>query len=242
MKRKDLRGKDKIRRVKVTPNFIEYSEGSCLMEQGKTKVICTASIEEGVPSFLKDTGTGWITAEYDMLPRSCLTRRRRERVKRQISGRTQEIQRLIGRSLRSVVNLKELGEKTIWIDTDVIQADGGTRCASITGSFIALGQALKKAKKDRIIDNMPLKEYMAAISVGIVEGDNLLDLSFEEDSKASVDMNIAMTSENKIVEIQSTVEEGEALDISQLNDLIKLAEIGINKLIDIQKDILKIEK
>jgi len=240
MQRLGLRGYDKLRKVKINTNYIEYAEGSCLIEQGNTKVICTASVEESVPMFLKDTGSGWVTAEYNMLPRSCLSRVRREgRRGGGVSGRTQEIQRLIGRTLRGVVDLKVLGERTITLDADVIQADGGTRCASITGSFIALVEALKYLKKEKAFNKIPVSQYVAAVSVGIVKGKNMLDLVYEEDSKAEVDMNVAMTSSGELIEVQATAE-GAPFTIEKMNALIKLAQSGINELIEIQKGILKI--
>ncbi|HDM37424.1 MAG TPA: ribonuclease PH [Candidatus Omnitrophica bacterium] len=242
MQREGLRAKDKIRKTKIKTDFIKYPEGSCLIEQGSTKVICSASIEEGVPSFLKGTGSGWITAEYSMLPRSCPSRILRDRLPRQVSGRFLEIQRLIGRVLRAVIDLEALGERTIWIDADVIQADGGTRCCSITGCFVALVEALKKLRKEGLIDKLPVKDFVAAVSVGIIDGNDLLDLSFSEDSKAEVDMNVAMTSRGKLIEVQSTVESGEGLTLSRMNDLIKLAKTGIDKLISIQKEVLKIKQ
>jgi ribonuclease PH len=240
MQREDLRARDKIRKVNIKTNFIEYPEGSCLIEQGNTKIVCTASVEESTPVFLRNTDSGWITAEYNMLPRSCPRRITRDRMRSQTSGRTLEIQRLIGRTLRSVVDLELLGKRTIWIDADVLQADGGTRCASITGSFVALVEALKKLRRDELIEKIPVNNYVAAVSVGIVEGENLLDLSFEEDSKAEVDMNIAMTDECNLIEVQATVEGGGGFSLSKMNELIKLSEEGINKLISIQKDILKV--
>src|SRR4030042_1149510 len=183
MTRSDGRGLDKIRKVTITRNYIKYAEGSCLIELGNTRVICTASIEESVPPFLKGSGTGWVTAEYGMLPRSCKTRIQRGKD----SGRTYEIQRLVGRSLRAVTVMEDLGERTIWLDCDVIQGDGGTRTASITGSFIALSDALHKLKKGGLIEKIPIKDYVAATSVGIVGSQPMLDLNYEEDSHAEVD-------------------------------------------------------
>ena len=231
MERNDGRGLDKIRRVKITRNYNKYAEGSCLIELGNTRVICTASIDENVPQFLRNSLTGWVTAEYGMIPRSCHTRISRGKG----SGRTYEIQRLIGRSLRTVVDMKNLGERTIWIDCDVIQADGGTRTASITGSFIALVDALQKIKKAGLIRTMPLKDYVAATSIGIVDGSLLLDLTYEEDSKADVDMNIVMTSQGKFIEVQGTAEK-EPFSKGQMDKLLDLAEKGIRQLIDIQKE------
>ncbi len=234
MIRLDGRGADKIRRVQITRNYIKYAEGSCLIELGNTRVICTASVEESVPPFLKGTGTGWVTAEYGMLPRSCLTRIKRGKD----SGRTYEIQRLVGRSLRAVCDMKVIGERTIWIDCDVIQGDGGTRTASITGSFLALADALYKLKKGGVISKVPLKDFVAATSVGIFNGAMLLDLSYEEDSKAEVDMNIVMTGKGEFIEIQGTAER-KTFNKEQTDQLLILAEKGIAELIDIQRKLLK---
>ncbi len=237
MMRNDGRGLDKLRKVKITRNYIKFAEGSCLMEIGNTKVICTASLEESVPPFLKGKGTGWITAEYGMLPRSCQTRITREASKGKIGGRTHEIQRLIGRSLRAVVDMAKLGERSIWIDCDVLQGDGGTRCASITGSFIALADCLNKLKKDKIIDEIPIRDFVAAVSVGIIKDETLLDLNYEEDSKAEVDMNIVMTGSEKFIEVQGTAE-GEPFAQAQMDELVNLAKKGVKELIEIQKEIL----
>ncbi|MBU4345739.1 MAG: ribonuclease PH [Candidatus Omnitrophica bacterium] len=234
MARLDGRETDKIRKVKITPDYIKYAEGSCLMELGNTWVICTASVEESVPQFLKGTGTGWVTAEYGMLPRSCQTRIPRTRD----SGRSREIQRLIGRSLRAVIALKDMGERTIWIDCDVIQADGGTRTASITGSFIALCLALDKLKKEGLIRKIPIKDFVAATSVGISGGDLLLDLSYAEDSRADVDMNIVMTAKGEFIEIQGTAER-KAFGKDQMDKMLVLAEEGVRELIEIQRAQLK---
>ena len=231
MVRNDGRGSDKLRKVNITRNYIKHAEGSCLIELGNTRVICTASVDENVPSFLKGSLTGWVTAEYGMIPRSCKTRILRSKS----SGRTYEIQRLIGRSLRTVVDMNNLGERTIWIDCDVIQADGGTRTASITGSFIALVDALQKIKKGSLINVMPMKDYVAATSIGIVDGNLLLDLTYEEDSKAEVDMNIVMTSQGKFIEVQGTGER-QPFSKAQMDKLLVLAEKGIRQLIDIQKE------
>jgi len=234
MMRSDGRGADKIRKVTITRNYIKYAEGSCLIELGNTRVICTASVEESVPPFLKGTGTGWVTAEYGMLPRSCQTRIQRGKD----SGRVYEIQRLVGRSLRAVCDMKPIGERTIWIDCDVIQADGGTRTASITGSFLALVDALNKLKKDAIFNKIPIRDYVAATSVGIVNGDLLLDLTYEEDSKAEVDMNIVMTGKGEFIEIQGTAER-KTFNKEQMDKLLTLAKKGIAELIDIQRNLLK---
>jgi len=228
-----------LRKIKITLGFMKFAEGSCLFEIGNTKVICTASVEEGVPRFLKGKGTGWVTAEYGMLPRSCKTRVVREAQRGKLGGRTQEIQRLIGRSLRAVVDLKKLGERTIWMDADVIQADGGTRCASITGCFVALVLALKKLKENYTIDKIPLSDYVAAVSVGIVSGKEMLDLSYEEDSQADVDMNIVMTGKGKFIEVQGTAEH-EPFSKKELDKLVLLAQNGIKKIIAIQKKTLKL--
>src|SRR6266496_3656869 len=205
--RSDNRAPDQIRPVRIVPDFISTAEGSALIEVGNTRVICTASVEESVPAFLRNSGKGWISSEYGMLPRSTLTRTVRESVKGRPSGRTQEIQRLIGRSLRAVSDLKRLGERTIWIDCDVIQADGGTRTASITGAFIALGLAMQKLVEAGTLSAAPLRDYIAAISVGVVDGEVLLDLNYEEDSRAEVDMNFVMTGAKKMVEVQATAEQ-----------------------------------
>jgi ribonuclease PH len=228
-----------MRKAVIKRNFMKYAEGSCLIELGNTRVICTASLEEGVPPFLKGTGTGWITAEYGMLPRSCKSRTPRESSRGKIGGRTHEIQRLIGRSLRAVVDTASLGERTIWVDCDVIQGDGGTRTASITGSFIAMVDCLKAMKKEAAITELPVKDYVAATSVGMVDKKLMLDLTYEEDVKADVDMNVVMTSSGKFVEIQGTAE-GEPFSSTDMNSLIELAEKGIRGLITIQKEILKV--
>ena len=237
MIRPNNRGNDEMREVKITPGFIKHPNGSVLIEAGDTRVICSAMIEDKVPSFLKGTGSGWVTSEYSLLPSSTETRTPREAARGKVTGRTSEIQRLIGRSLRAVVDLTKLGERTIWIDCDVIQADGGTRTASITGSFIALGLALKKMKAEGILDTIPLTDYVAAISVGILEGVPILDLEYVEDSQADVDMNVVMTGKGKFVEIQGTAE-NEPFDRNELNSLLQLAEKGIQELITIQKSIL----
>lgn len=231
MVREDGRGLDKIRNVKITRNYVKYAEGSCLIELGNTRVICTASVEESVPQFLKGSLTGWVSAEYGMIPRSCKTRIKRDKN----SGRTFEIQRLIGRSLRTIVDMSLLSERTIWIDCDVTQADGGTRTASITGSFIALVDALHKIKKDGLIKRMPIKDYVAATSVGIVDRNLLIDLTYEEDSKAELDMNIVMTGQRKFIEVQGTAER-EPFSKTEMDKLLALAENGIKQLIEIQKE------
>ena len=233
MARIDGRGDDKIRKVLITRNFIKYAEGSCLIEMGNTKVICTASVEMSVPPFLKGSGTGWVTAEYGMLPRSCQTRIPRGKD----SGRTYEIQRLVGRSLRAVTDMKPLGERTIWIDCDVIQGDGGTRTASITGSFIALVDALHKIKKDGLISKVPIRDYVAAISVGKLNGSVLLDLCYDEDSRAQVDMNVIMTGSGEFIEIQGTAER-EPFSKEQMDAMLALAKKGIEELFGIQRKLV----
>lgn len=236
MIRSDGRQPDEIRKVSITRNYIKHAEGSCLIELGNTKVICTASFEETVPPFLKGSGTGWLTAEYGMLPRSTKSRINRERDK--ISGRTFEIQRLIGRSLRAVFEPKDIGERTIKIDCDVIQADGGTRTAAITGSFVALCDCLLKLKKDKIISAIPLSDYLAATSVGIYQNQPILDLTYEEDSRAGVDMNVVMTSSNEFVEVQGTGE-GRTFTKGEMDKLLVLAKKGIDTLIDLQRNMYK---
>ncbi|MDD5044659.1 MAG: ribonuclease PH [Candidatus Omnitrophica bacterium] len=233
-KRNDGRKETELRPLKITRNYIKYAEGSCLIELGNTKVICTATVEETVPQFLRDTGTGWVSAEYGMIPRSCSVRVPRNKN----SGRTFEIQRLVGRSLRAVTDMKELGPRTVWIDCDVIQADGGTRTASITGSFIALADALNRIYKSGVINKIPLKDYVAATSIGIVDGTPLLDLAYEEDVRAEVDMNIVMTADGEFIEIQGTAER-ETFDKTQMNMLLELAEKGIKELVSYQKKLLK---
>lgn len=235
--RTDGRRNDEIRKVKITRGFIPPAEGSVLIEMGNTRVICTASIEERVPSFLKDKGSGWITAEYGMLPRSTNSRMIREASSGKVGGRTQEIQRLIGRSLRSVADLKLIGERTIWLDCDVIQADGGTRTASITGAYVALVDAVNFGLRNGIFEQNPIFDYLAAISVGIIDGEPMLDLCYEEDFKADVDMNIVMTGSGNFVEVQGTAE-GAAFSRPDLDLLIDLAEKGIKELINIQKEVL----
>ncbi len=234
MVRSDNRGFDKMRKVVITPHYMKYAEGSCLIEVGNTKVVCTASVEDGVPNFLKNTGTGWITAEYGMLPRSCKNRISRDKSQ----GRTFEIQRLVGRSLRAIASMNALGERTIWLDCDVIQADGGTRTASITGSFIAMCFALNKMRKDNLISKIPINDFIAAVSVGIVDSKPLLDLTYDEDSAAEVDMNVVMTAEGRFVEVQGTGEES-TFSKEEMDELLAIATKGIKDLIDIQRGILK---
>ena len=236
----DGRKNDQVRHTKVTRNYIKHAEGSVLIEVGDTKVICTASIEDKVPPFLKGTGEGWITAEYNMLPRSTATRKVRDIARLKLDGRTMEIQRLIGRALRSVVELKALGEKTIWIDCDVIQADGGTRTTSITGAFIALVDAVNKIHKQKSFKVYPIRKFVCATSVGIVGEEKLLDLCYEEDSNAKVDMNIIGTDDGQFVEIQGTGEEA-PFTRSELNEILDLGEKGIKQMIQLQKDCLKMD-
>jgi ribonuclease PH len=233
--RVDGRKADELRKLKITRNYIKAAEGSVLIEMGDTKVICTATVQESVPPFLRGKGTGWVTAEYAMLPRSSAQRIQRERSK--VGGRTHEIQRLIGRSLRSVVDMKELGERTVLIDCDVVQADGGTRTASITGAYLALVDALRHIKKQGLITAVPVSDYLAAISVGIVGGKPLLDLCYLEDSSAEVDMNLVMTGKGAIVEVQGTAE-GEPFSRDELGKLLSLGEKGIKALIKKQKETL----
>jgi ribonuclease PH len=235
--RSDNRAPEQMRPVTITPEFISTAEGSALIEIGNTRVICTASVEETVPAWMRNLGKGWITSEYGMIPRSTLTRTGREAAKGKQSGRTQEIQRLIGRALRAVVDLKQLGERTIWIDCDVIQADGGTRTASITGSFVALGLALQKLVEAGTLTSVPVRDYVAATSVGIVDGEILLDLAYEEDSRAEVDLNFVMTGGKKMIEIQATAEQV-PFDDQQLQRMLDLARKGVTDLIAKQQAIL----
>lgn len=228
---------DEMRPIHIIPGFLKHPDGSVLIEAGDTRVLCSAMVEEKVPPFLKGTGSGWVTAEYSLLPSSTETRTPREASRGRISGRTSEIQRLIGRSLRAVVDLKKLGERTIWIDCDVIQADGGTRTASITGSFVALCLALQKLKSAGLIDELPVKDYVAAVSVGIVEGQPQLDLAYAQDSQADVDMNVVMTASGAFVEIQGTAEQ-EPYSRQQLETLLQLADQGIRQLIGHQQQVL----
>ncbi len=227
-----------IRPIQFIRSFTRYAEGSVLVSMGNTKVLCNASISEDVPSFLKGKGKGWVTAEYSMLPRSTGERTPRDSVKGKINGRTHEIQRLIGRSLRSILDFEALGERQIILDCDVLQADGGTRTASINGAYVALADALGQLKEKGLIKKIPLKESVAAVSVGIVKGRPALDLCYEEDSGADVDFNVVMTASGKFVEIQGTAEK-EAFSRDQLNDLLKLAEMGIYQVMTAQNEILK---
>jgi ribonuclease PH len=235
--RTDNRQPDQLRLTTLTPNFLMHPEGSVLVEAGRTRVICTASVEDRVPPFLRNSGKGWITAEYGMLPRATSTRTTREASQGKVGGRTQEIQRLIGRALRSVARLEELGERTIWIDCDVIQADGGTRTAAITGGFVALALALRHAKEQGVLKRVPLQDYVAATSVGIVAGVPLLDLAYEEDSRADVDMNIVQTGGGRFIEVQGTAE---AMPFGRdaLLQLLDLAENGIKHPVSLQREII----
>ncbi|MBI4401327.1 MAG: ribonuclease PH [Nitrospirae bacterium] len=235
--RQDGRRKDQVRPVKIARDFIKYAEGSVLIEMGGTKVICTASVEEKVPPFLKDKGRGWVTAEYAMLPRATQERTQREAVRGKQGGRTLEIQRLVGRSLRAVIDTAELGERTIWLDCDVIQADGGTRTASITGSFIALADALTVLKSKGLIKTRPLTDYLAAISVGRVGGEVLVDLAYEEDSMAEVDMNLVMTGRGLFVEVQGTAERT-PFEQKDLEEFLSAGWTAIQGLIALQKELI----
>lgn len=237
MTRIDGRSNDQIRDIKITRNYTRYAEGSVLIEMGETKVICTASIEDKVPPFLRHSGTGWINAEYSMLPRSTHQRKIRESSRGKVDGRTQEIQRLIGRAIRSVVELDKIGERTIWIDCDVIQADGGTRTASITGAFVAVVDAIHKLYESKQIKEMPIRNFVSAISVGIVNKNHVLDLCYEEDSNAQVDMNVIMTDEGEFVEVQGTGEE-RPFSRKDLNELLALGEKGNKELIRAQRKAL----
>ena len=235
--RSDNRPPNTLRETTLTPNYLEHAEGSVFIEAGRTKVICTASVEDRVPPFLRNSGKGWVTAEYGMLPRATSTRTAREASQGKVGGRTQEIQRLIGRSLRSVTKLQALGERTIWIDCDVIQADGGTRTASITGAFVALALACERLRERDVVRVIPISDYVAATSVGIVDGEALLDLAYDDDSRAEVDMNIVKTGDGRFIEVQGTAEAlpfgRESLDL-----LLDLADTGIRQLIEKQRAIV----
>lgn len=237
-KRSGNRAYNQLRQVKFTTGFTRYAEGSVLIEMGNTRVICTASIDERVPTFKRGRGEGWVTAEYSMLPRATETRTQRETGRNQMSGRTQEIQRLIGRSLRAIVQHQRLGERTIYLDCDVIQADGGTRTASITGSFVALVLALRKLYDNgKIAAPLPVTDYVAAVSVGIIDGQPLLDLDYAEDSRAEVDMNIVRTGSGQYIEIQGTAET-KPFTHAHMNDMTSLASTGIEQLIEYQRSLL----
>lgn len=234
MQRSNGRANDELRPVKISRQFTNIPEGSVLIEIGETRVLCTASVEEKVPHFQKGTGKGWVTAEYAMIPRATQTRTQREASKGKLTGRTMEIQRLIGRALRSVIDLKKLGERTIWLDCDVLQADGGTRTAAITGAYVAMIDAVQYLMEKKLIRTNPVQDSLAAISVGKVQGNVVLDLEYEEDSKAEVDMNIVMTGAGKFVEIQGTAEDI-PFDRTDLNNFLELAEKGIRTLMEVQK-------
>lgn len=235
--RTDGRLANKMRPVRIKTGYLLTAEGSVVIEVGNTRVLCAASIEQTVPQFLRGSGKGWVTAEYSMLPRATVTRTPREISKGRPSGRTQEIQRLIGRSLRSVVDLASLGERTIVLDCDVLQADGGTRTAAITGAYVALAQAVAQLVQFGALRQSPIKDHIAAVSVGLVNGEPLIDLSYEEDSQAEVDMNVVMTGAGKFVEVQATAER-QAFDDAQLGSLLGLAREGIAGLVEIQRGIL----
>ena len=235
--RLDGRKADQLRPVSITRDFLRHAEGSVLITVGETKVICTASVEEKVPPFLRETGQGWVTAEYGMLPRSTKTRTSRETSTGRPSGRTFEIQRLVGRSLRGITDLPALGERTVWIDCDVIQADGGTRTAAISGAFVALADAFHTLRENGRLAKLPLKDFVAATSVGVVEGQAMLDLCYAEDAIADVDMNVVMTGSGKFIEVQGTAEEA-PFDRSQLDVMLQLASSGIQELIAIQRKLL----
>jgi len=235
--RQDGRREDQIRPVKISRDFIKYAEGSVLIEMGGTKVICTASVEEKVPPFLKDKGRGWVTAEYAMLPRATQDRTQREAVKGRQGGRTLEIQRLVGRSLRAVTDMAEMGERTVWIDCDVIQADGGTRTASITGAFIALADAFSVLKRKHLIKTRPLIDYLAAISIGKVGGQIMVDLAYEEDALAEVDLNLVMTGRGRYVEVQGTAERA-PFEKKDLDEFVALGWKAIQDLVALQKELV----
>ena len=235
--RSDQRPANQLRETTITPNYLMHAEGSVLITAGNTKVICTASIEDRVPGFLRNTGKGWVTAEYGMLPRATSTRMQREASSGKVGGRTQEIQRLIGRSLRAVTHLPALGERTIWLDCDVIQADGGTRTAAITGAFVALALAIEKLRERDLVRTIPLSDYVAATSVGIVDGEPLLDLAYDDDSRADVDMNIVKTGDGRFIEVQGTAE---AIPFGRdaLMTLLDFADLGIRQLVEKQRAIV----
>jgi ribonuclease PH len=247
MERPDNRKKNEMRRINITRDYTINADGSVLMECGNTKVICTACAEEKVPPFLKGTGQGWVTCEYGMLPGSTATRKPRDISRLKLDGRTAEIQRLIGRAMRSIVDLKALGERTIWIDCDVIQADGGTRTTSITGAFVALADAVNKLYREGKLESYPIRSYVAAISVGVRNGEPILDLNYEEDSSTQVDMNVVMTDKGEFVELQGTGEEN-PFTKAQLGEMLQMAEEGVSQLIEMQKsalgedDIYKVQK
>lgn len=235
--RPDNRAVSELRETRITPDYLLHAEGSALIEAGRTRVVCAASVEDRVPPFLRGEGRGWVTAEYGMLPRATTTRSVREAARGRVGGRTQEIQRLIGRSLRAVTRLRDLGERTIHVDCDVIQADGGTRTASITGGFVALALALDKLRADGIIARLPIEDYVAATSVGIVGGQAVADLAYDEDSRADVDMNVVKTGDGRFIEVQGTAE-GEPFDRAALDSLLGLASDAIDRLIELQQSVV----
>ena len=235
--RTDNRSSGQLRPSRLTPNYLLHAEGSVLIEAGRTRVICAASVEDRVPPFLRNSGKGWITAEYGMLPRATTTRTTRESSAGKVGGRTQEIQRLIGRSLRAVARLNELGERTVWVDCDVIQADGGTRTAAITGGFVALVLALQRLKEQGQLKAMPIQDYVAATSVGVVAGEPMLDLAYEEDSRADVDMNVVQTGDGRFIELQGTAE-ADPFGREALESLLALADAGIRTLVALQREIV----
>ena len=237
MIRSDGRAPAELRPTRITPGFLMHAEGSVLIEVGRTHVVCAASVEERVPPFLRNSGKGWVTAEYGMLPRATTTRTQREATAGKVGGRTQEIQRLIGRSLRSVTRLAELGERTIWVDCDVLQADGGTRTAAITGGFVALVLALQRLRENGVLKSIPVQDHVAATSVGVVGGLPYLDLAYEEDSRAEVDMNIIKTGDGRFIEVQGTAE-GPPFERRALDDLMELADVGIRELVNLQRTIV----
>jgi ribonuclease PH len=237
MPRTDRRSPEEARPTRLTPHFLEHAEGSVLIEVGRTRVVCAASVEDRVPPFLRNSGKGWVTAEYGMLPRATSTRMTRESTAGKVGGRTQEIQRLIGRSLRAVTRLGELGERTVWVDCDVIQADGGTRTAAITGGFVALALAVQRMRDRGQISTMPIQDYVAATSVGIVGGHAMLDLAYEEDSRAEVDMNVVKTGDGRYIEVQGTAE-GPPFDRDALDGRLRLADAGIANLVALQRTVV----
>lgn len=234
--RKDGRSPSQLRKINITPNFLAWAEGSVLVEYGDTKVICAATIEEGVPKWMQGGGQGWVTAEYSMLPRSTHTRTQRDKIAK--GGRTMEISRLIGRSLRAAVDLKALGDRQITVDCDVIQADGGTRTASITGGFVAMGLAIQKLQKAIGLSRSPLKNYVAAVSVGLLNNEALLDLNYQEDSNIHIDMNFVINSKNEFIEVQGTAEAG-SFSQAQLNEMMSMAQKGCSELFSFQSALLK---
>lgn len=236
-RRHDGRAVDELRPLTLTCGWSKYAEGSCIVEAGNTRVFCTASIQDGVPGFLRGTGTGWVTGEYGMLPRACSERSAREAAQGKVGGRTSEIQRLIGRALRAVTNLEVFGERTLWVDCDVVQGDGGTRCASIVGGYVSLVQAFHRLRAQGGCEVIPVRGQVAAVSVGIVNHQPVLDLDYVEDKDALVDMNVVLTDDKRLVEVQGTAE-GEPFDRGQLNELLDLAEKGIEQIMARQREVL----